>query len=81
MSDVFAELRAAILRGDFAPRQRLIEAELVEQYGTSRFVLRNALTRLVPYCSTSSASMSRCRGAKSPRRIAARSSANTSLTN
>ena len=46
VSDVFAELRAAILRGDFAPRQRLIEAELVDQYGTSRFVLRNALTRL-----------------------------------
>jgi len=46
VSDVLAELRAAILRGDFAPRQRLIEAELVEQYGTSRFVLRNALTRL-----------------------------------
>jgi DNA-binding GntR family transcriptional regulator len=46
MSDVLAELRAAILRGEYAPRQRLIENDLVEQYGTSRFVLRNALTRL-----------------------------------
>jgi len=46
MSDVLAELRAAILRGEYAPRQRLIENELVERYGTSRFVLRNALTGL-----------------------------------
>jgi DNA-binding GntR family transcriptional regulator len=46
MSDVLAELRAGILRGEFAPRQRLIEAELTERYATSRFVLRNALNRL-----------------------------------
>ncbi|MFI7540298.1 GntR family transcriptional regulator [Actinoplanes sp. NPDC049599] len=46
MSDVLTELRAAILRGEFAPRQRLIETELVERYATSRFVLRNALTTL-----------------------------------
>jgi DNA-binding GntR family transcriptional regulator len=46
MSDVLDELRAAILRGEFAPRQRLIETELTEQYATSRFLLRNALTRL-----------------------------------
>src|SRR5690348_10912427 len=46
MGDVLAELRAAIMRGDYAPRQRLIEAELTEQYATSRFVLRNALTQL-----------------------------------
>ena len=46
MSDVYAELRAAILRGEYAPRQRLIETELTERYATSRFVLRNALTRL-----------------------------------
>jgi DNA-binding GntR family transcriptional regulator len=45
-SDVFDELRAAILRGDYAPKQRLIETELTEQYGTTRFLLRNALTRL-----------------------------------
>jgi DNA-binding GntR family transcriptional regulator len=46
MSDVYAELRTAILRGEYAPRQRLIETELTERYETSRFVLRNALTRL-----------------------------------
>ncbi|MGK5683679.1 GntR family transcriptional regulator [Actinoplanes sp. URMC 104] len=46
MSDVFDELRAAILRGEYAPRQRLIENELTERYATSRFLLRNALTRL-----------------------------------
>jgi DNA-binding GntR family transcriptional regulator len=46
MSDVFDELRAAILRGEYAPLQRLIETELIERYGTTRFVLRNALTRL-----------------------------------
>jgi DNA-binding GntR family transcriptional regulator len=44
--DVYAELRTAILRGEYAPRQRLIETELTERYATSRFVLRNALTRL-----------------------------------
>lgn len=44
--DVLAELRAAILRGDYAPRQRLIEADLADRYGASRFVLRNALGQL-----------------------------------
>lgn len=46
MADVFDELRGAILRGEYVPRQRLIESELIERYGTSRFVLRKALTRL-----------------------------------
>lgn len=46
MSDVFDELRAAILRGEYAPLQRLIETDLVERYGTTRSVLRNAFTRL-----------------------------------
>lgn len=46
MSDVFDELRTAILRGEYAPLQRLIETELIERYGTTRFVLRTALTRL-----------------------------------
>lgn len=45
-SDVRAELRDAILRGVYAPRQRLIEAELAEEFGASRFVLRNALISL-----------------------------------
>lgn len=44
--DVLAELRSEIMRGDYAPRQRLIETELAERYASSRFVLRNALTRL-----------------------------------
>jgi DNA-binding GntR family transcriptional regulator len=46
VSEVLARLRAAILHGEFAPRQRLIETELAERYSTSRFVLRNALNRL-----------------------------------
>jgi DNA-binding GntR family transcriptional regulator len=46
MSDVVGALRGAILRGEYAPNQRLVEADLVEQYGTSRFLLRNALTQL-----------------------------------
>lgn len=45
-TDVRAALRDAILRGVYAPRQRLIEAELAEEYGASRFVLRNALISL-----------------------------------
>lgn len=44
--DVRSKLRAAILRGAYAPRQRLIEADLAEEYGASRFVLRNALIQL-----------------------------------
>lgn len=44
--DVHARLRAAILRGVYAPRQRLVEAELAEEYGASRFTLRNALILL-----------------------------------
>ncbi|MGL3150164.1 GntR family transcriptional regulator [Microbacterium sp. A82] len=44
--DVRSKLRSAILRGAYAPRQRLIEADLAEEYGASRFVLRNALIQL-----------------------------------
>jgi DNA-binding GntR family transcriptional regulator len=39
-------LRAAILNGEYAPRQRLIEADLCERFGTSRFILRSALQDL-----------------------------------
>ncbi|WP_238011370.1 GntR family transcriptional regulator [Dactylosporangium sp. AC04546] len=46
MTDLFGELRAAILRGEYAPRERLIETEVMQRYGTTRFVLRTALTRL-----------------------------------
>ncbi|WP_417555270.1 GntR family transcriptional regulator [Microbacterium sp.] len=45
-SDVRARLRDAILRGSYAPRQRLIEADLAAEYGASRFTLRNALIQL-----------------------------------
>jgi DNA-binding GntR family transcriptional regulator len=39
-------LRAAILRGEYAPRQRLVEVDLCERFGTSRFILRSALQDL-----------------------------------
>lgn len=40
------ELRAAILRGEFAPRQRLVEAELCEEFDAGRFAVRAALQAL-----------------------------------
>jgi DNA-binding GntR family transcriptional regulator len=43
---VVAALRAAIIRGDYAPRQRLVESELCEDFNTSRFIVRNALQEL-----------------------------------
>jgi DNA-binding GntR family transcriptional regulator len=39
-------LRDAITSGDFAPNQRLVEAELSEQFGASRASVRNALAHL-----------------------------------
>lgn len=39
-------LREAILRGDFAPKQRLVEVELCEQFDASRFTVRSALRDL-----------------------------------
>jgi DNA-binding GntR family transcriptional regulator len=39
-------LRAAILAGEFAPKQRLIEVDLCERLNTSRFILRAALQEL-----------------------------------
>lgn len=46
IDDVRSQLRAAILRGTYAPRQRLIEVDLAEEYGGSRFMIRNALIQL-----------------------------------
>src|SRR6202023_1864106 len=43
---VVAALRAAIIRGDYAPRQRLVESELCADFSTSRFIVRNALQEL-----------------------------------
>jgi DNA-binding GntR family transcriptional regulator len=39
-------LRAAILAGEYAPNQRLVEVDLCERFGTSRFILRTALQDL-----------------------------------
>jgi DNA-binding GntR family transcriptional regulator len=39
-------LRAAILTGEYAPRQRLVEIDLCERFSTSRFILRAALQEL-----------------------------------
>ncbi len=43
---VVAEVRAAILQGEYAPNQRLIETDLCERFGTSRFIARAALQEL-----------------------------------
>lgn len=39
-------IRDAITSGEFAPNQRLVEAELSEQFGASRASVRNALAHL-----------------------------------
>jgi DNA-binding GntR family transcriptional regulator len=39
-------VRAAIVHGEYAPRQRLVEADLCERFGTTRFVARSALAEL-----------------------------------
>jgi DNA-binding GntR family transcriptional regulator len=39
-------LRAAILAGEYAPKQRLVEIDLCERFDTSRFILRAALQEL-----------------------------------
>ncbi|MFV0296138.1 MAG: GntR family transcriptional regulator [Hyphomicrobiaceae bacterium] len=44
---VAESLRQAIMANELAPGQRLIEADLCEEYGTSRGTLRAALTSLV----------------------------------
>ncbi|WP_433479278.1 GntR family transcriptional regulator [Spirillospora sp. CA-142024] len=44
--DVADAIREAIARGDFAPNQRLVEADLSEQFGASRSGVRAALFEL-----------------------------------
>jgi DNA-binding GntR family transcriptional regulator len=39
-------LRAAILQGEYVPRQRLVEADLCERFGASRFIVRAVLQDL-----------------------------------
>lgn len=43
---VVADIRDAIVHGDFAPNQRLVEADLSEQFGASRATVRSALVEL-----------------------------------
>lgn len=43
---VVAEIREAIVRGDFVPNQRLVEADLTEQFAASRATIRAALAQL-----------------------------------
>lgn len=44
--DVLTAIRDAIVAGDFAPNQRLVEADLSEQFGASRANVRAALLEL-----------------------------------
>ena len=44
--DVAESLREAILRGDYIAGQRLVEADLCEHFGTTRFIIRTALQSL-----------------------------------
>jgi DNA-binding GntR family transcriptional regulator len=39
-------IRAAIVAGEYAPGQRLVEIDLCERFGTSRFIARSALAEL-----------------------------------
>src|SRR4051812_33891370 len=44
---VYASLRGAVLRGEFAPRQALKPQELADRHGVSLAVVRESLLRLV----------------------------------
>jgi DNA-binding GntR family transcriptional regulator len=44
--DVVSAIRAAIVQGEFSPNQRLVEADLSEQFGASRAAVRAALLQL-----------------------------------
>jgi DNA-binding GntR family transcriptional regulator len=44
--DVADALREAILRGDYVPGQRLVETDLCERFGATRFTIRSALQSL-----------------------------------
>lgn len=45
-ADLTQHLREAIMRGEFAPHQRLIEADLSDRFGASRATVRTALLHL-----------------------------------
>ena len=44
--NIFTELKLAIMRGVFKPRERLVERELAEQFGVSRTPIREAIRKL-----------------------------------
>src|SRR3712207_2428469 len=46
VADLTAAIRQAIVDGDFAPNQRLIEADLSASFGASRAAVRTALFEL-----------------------------------
>lgn len=46
-SETVEKLRQAIVRGEFSPNERLVEAELATRFGFSRGAVRSALTELV----------------------------------
>ncbi len=46
VAEITGTIRAAIVSGEFAPNQRLIEADLSDQYGASRATIRAALFEL-----------------------------------
>jgi len=43
---ILREMEAAILSGAFKPREHLIEIELIDRYGVSRTIIREALKKL-----------------------------------
>lgn len=45
-AEAYAELRSAILKGEYLPGERLVEAQLCERLGASRFTVRAALQEL-----------------------------------
>lgn len=45
-TDVTAQLREAIVRGQFSPNERLVEAELAERFAVNRAHIRTALAML-----------------------------------
>ncbi len=55
-------LRAAILAGEYAPTQRLVEIDLCDRFGTSRFILRSSPCRIWQHRVWSSSSATAARG-------------------
>ena len=43
---ILSAMEAAILSGEFKPREHLVEMELIDRYGVSRTVIREALKKL-----------------------------------